>query len=162
LADLTRSLWSKRLDALGFEPRANDSVKDSNLRAQLIATLGQMGDPRVLAEARTRFRAMASNPRALDGPLKTTCLFIAAHNATAADWDLLKKLADQSTSTVEKAVYYERLGSAKDEALAKKALALALSGDVPATTSPTIIAEVSGEHPELAYDFAIANREKVE
>src|SRR5690606_7853050 len=32
LADLTRSLRSKRLDALGFEPRANESVKDSNLR----------------------------------------------------------------------------------------------------------------------------------
>ncbi|HTM96231.1 MAG TPA: M1 family metallopeptidase [Croceibacterium sp.] len=162
LADLTRSLWSKRLDALGFEPRANEAVKDSNLRAELVSTLGEMGDPRVLAEARTRFRALANNPRALDGPLKTTWLYIAANNATAADWDLLKKLADQSTSTVEKAVYFERLGSAKDEALAKKALALALSNEVGPTTAPTIIAEVSGEHPELAYDFAMANRKRVQ
>jgi aminopeptidase N len=162
LADLTRSLWSQRLDALGFEPRAGEPVKDSNLRAELIATLGEMGDPRVLAEARTRFRALANDPRALDGPLKTTWLSIAAKNATAADWDLLRKLADQSTSTVEKAVYYELLGSAKDDALAQKALALALSGEVSATTAPTIIDQVSRDHPELAYDFAIANRAKVE
>jgi aminopeptidase N len=162
LANLARSLWSQRLDALGFEGRPNESVKDSNLRARLIATLGEMGDPRVLAEARERFRAMATNPRALDGPLKTTWLYIAANNATPADWDLLKKLADESTSTVEKSVYYRRLGSARDEALSRKALELAISNGVSATTAPAIIAEVAAEHPELAYEFAMANRQRVE
>jgi aminopeptidase N len=162
VANLTRTLWGQRLDALGFEPRADEPVLDSNLRAELISTLGAMGDARVIEEARTRFRALAGNPRALDGPLKTTWLHIAATNATAADWDLLKKLADQSTSTVEKATYYEQLGAAKDEALAKKALALAISSDVGATTSPTIVTEVAIEHPELAYDFAMANRARME
>lgn len=162
LADLVRTLWSERLDALGLEPRADEPVLDSNLRAELIATLGAMGDQRVLEEARGRFRALRTDPRALDGALKTTWLNLAANNATAEDWALLSELAAKSTSTVEKAAYYRLLGAAKDEALAKKALALAISGDISATTAPAIISQVAVEHPELAYDFAMANRKRVE
>lgn len=161
LASLTRALWLPRLESLGFAPRAGEELTDANLRAELISALGAMRDERVLAEAQQRFARLAHDPRALDGPLKTTWLSIAANNASAEDWALLAELAAKSTSTVEKASYYQQLGAAADEALARTALDLALSGDAGLTNSAAIISSVAAGHPELAYDFVMTNRARV-
>jgi aminopeptidase N len=162
LASLTRELWLPRLESLGFEPRPGEELTDANLRAELISALGAMRDERVLAEARQRFARLANNPRALDGPLKTTWLSIAANNASPEDWALLAELAAKSTSTVEKGSYYQQLGATTDAALARKALDLALSGEAGLTNSAAIISIVAGSHPELAYDFVMANRARVQ
>jgi aminopeptidase N len=162
LAKVMQDLWLPRLEALGYEPRAGEELADANLRSELISTLGAMRDERVLAEARQRFARLADDPRALDGPLKTTWLAIAANNASAEDWALLADLAAKSTSTVEKGSYYQQLGAVADEALAQKALDLALSGEAGLTNSAAIISSVAWQHPELAYDFVMANRARVE
>jgi aminopeptidase N len=54
------------------------------------------------------------------------------------------------------------LASAKDEALAKRALDLALTDEPGATVSAGMIDSVSGEHPDMAFDFAVAHREQVD
>jgi aminopeptidase N len=156
-----RKLWLPRLQALGYDPRANEPLVDANLRSTLISTLGDMGDPTVLAEARSRFDKLRSDPHALDGPLKTTWLDIVATNATAADWQLLMDLAEKTKSPAERATYYELLGSARDKALAQKALDFALTGKA-GTTSSAIITSVAGKNPGLAYDFTIAHRQQAE
>ncbi|BBC71181.1 aminopeptidase N [Altererythrobacter sp. B11] len=161
LAGLVEQMWQPRLRALGFEPIEGEPVADSNLRARLISTLGAMGDKEVLDQATRRFAALASDPRALDGPLKTTWLAIASRNADADSWNLLARLAADSTSSSEKQSYYTRLGAARDEALARKALGLALTGEA-GTTSAAIITSVAEEHPALAFDFVLENRAAVE
>ncbi|OYW47278.1 MAG: aminopeptidase [Sphingomonadales bacterium 32-68-7] len=161
LAAIARERWLPRLRGLGFVPRAGESAADSNLRAGLIGTLGGMGEETVATEARRRFAALVGDPKALDGPLKTTWLGIAARNATAQDWELLHRLARSTTSTIERQTYYELLGSANDVALAQRALDLALTGEA-GTTSAAIIARVAQRHSNLAYDFALANRAQVE
>jgi aminopeptidase N len=50
------------------------------------------------------------------------------------------------------------LGAARDVALARRALDLALTDQPGATTSAAIISEVASEHSELAFDFFIAHR----
>ena len=57
---------------------------------------------------------------------------------------------------------YQLLGGVRDEALARRALALALTDEPGATNSSQIIGAVAGDHPDLAFDFALANRERVE
>jgi len=161
LAGQLRRLWLPRLQALGFDPRAGEPLVDANLRAELIATLGKMGDASVVEQARGRFAKLASDPHALDGPLKTTWLNIAAKNASAADWQLLSELAAGTKSATARSTYYELLGAAKDPALARKALDFALTGKA-GTTSAAIITSVSGSNPELAYDFTMAHRAEVE
>jgi aminopeptidase N len=156
-----RKLWLPRLQALGFEPREGEPLVDASLRATLIAALGDVGDPAVLAQARSRFGKLASDPRALDGPLKTTWLNIVARNASAADWQMLRQLAERSTSAVERASYYELLGAARDRALAQKALEFALTGKA-GTTSAAIITSTAQANPDLAYDFTIAHRQQAE
>jgi len=153
--------WRHRLDALGYDPRARDSVPDQALRVRLVTVLGHLGEPGVLAEARRRFAALDANPHALDGPLKQTWIDIVARNAGAAEWDKLGRLARASTSTVEKSDLFEALGEARDADLARRALDLALT-DVPGkTTSAAIIAAVADEHSEMAFDFYVAHREAI-
>ena len=53
--------------------------------------------------------------------------------------------------------YYGLLATARDEALARRALQMALTDEPGATNGAAMLAGVSREHPELALDFAIAN-----
>ncbi len=162
LATRVTANYKPRLTALGFEPKANESLPDANLRATLIGGFGSMGDADVVGEARRRFAALSSNPKAMDGPLKTTWLGIVARNATKADWDAIQKMAAASNSAVERQFLYTLLGRAADPALAKAARDLALT-DVPGkTTSAAIIVASAGLFPEATYDYAIANRVRIE
>jgi aminopeptidase N len=156
-----RERWLPRLEQLGFDPKPGESLVDTELRGDLIRVLGRMGDATVAAEARRRLAALAADPKALDGPLKTIWLGIVARNATAAEWDRLAELATSAPSAVERQAYFTLLGAAKDPALAHKALEFALTGEA-GTTSAAIIAAVAASNADLAFDFAIANRTKVE
>lgn len=154
--------YKPRLMALGFEPKAGESLPDADLRATLISGFGTMGDADVVAEARRRFATLAANPKALDGPLKTTWLNIVARNATKADWDAIKSMAAASNSAVERQFLYTLLGRPADAALAKAARELALTDAPGKTTSAAMIVASAGLHSDEAYDFALANRAKIE
>src|SRR3546814_506028 len=129
---------------------------------QSIRALGTMGDAAVLAEARRRFARLDSDPRALDGPAKGLWLDIVATNATAADWDKLHRLAQASKSSVERSMLYTLLGTAKDDALAQRALALSLTDEPGKTTSAAIIGRVAGRHADAAVDFVDAHQAQVD
>jgi len=153
LAGMAQARFGPRLAALGFEPIAGEPVVNANLRAELIDALGRMGDEAVAAEARRRFARLADDPRALDGPLKTTWLAIASAEAGETEWNLLRQLAEQSTSTAERQNYFAALGAAEDEVLARRALDFALTG-AAGTSSAVIVQRVAERHPELAFGFA--------
>jgi aminopeptidase N len=161
VAALARERWLPRLQLLGFEPRESDSLTDANLRSELITALGGMGDETVANEARRRFAALAADPRAMDGPLKTTWLGIVARNATPAEWEQLLELARTSTSAVERQAYFTLLGATTDPALAKRAFDFALTGEA-GTVSPRIMTTVAGGNADFAFDYAMANRAGVE
>jgi aminopeptidase N len=162
LRAVASAIWRPRLEQLGFEPRAGESLADAQLRTSLIGALGTMGDEEVVEQASTRFAALADDPRSLDGPLKTTWLNIAASKATPQQWTLLAELAAKSTSSVEQQTYYALLGAAEDEALARRALALALSGEAGLTTSGRIINAVAGSNGDLAANFVLDNRTAID
>ncbi|MBA4353281.1 MAG: aminopeptidase, partial [Novosphingobium sp.] len=162
LAAKVAANYKPRLMALGFEPKAGEGLSDADLRSSLIGGFGTMGDADVVAEARRRFAALSANPKALDGPLKTTWLNIVARNATKADWDAIQKMAAASNSAVERQFLYTLLGRPADATLAAAARDLALT-DVPGkTTSAAIIVASAGLHPDATYDFALANRARIE
>lgn len=162
LAAKVTANYKPRLIALGFEPRADETLPEADLRSTLISGFGAMGDADVVAQARSRFAALADNPKAMDGPLKTTWLGIVARNATKADWDTILKMAGASNSAVERQFLYTLLGRAADPALAKAARDLALTDAPGKTTSAAMIVASAGLFPEATYDFAIANRTRIE
>jgi aminopeptidase N len=148
------------LARIGWAPKSGEAPTVPVLRADLIDTLGEMGDSGVVGEANRRLAA--GDPLATGGPLRSTILAVTARNVDSAGWERLRAQARAERSPLVRAQLYKLLGSAADPALAQKALDLALTDEPGATTSASILSAVAGEHPDLAYDFAIRNREKVE
>src|SRR3546814_12939293 len=85
-------------------------------------------------------------------------LGIVAANAGEAEWDRLRTMAKASKSAVERSTFYTLLGSAKDEALAERALALALTDEPGETVSAAIIGAVAANHAEMAVGFRSEER----
>jgi len=162
IARLASERFGPALAKLGMKEKPTDSMLDANLRSALISTLGYMGDTAVVTEANRLFKQLDGNPAALDGPLRTTWLGVIAQNADKAAWDKMRKLGQNAESQLVKSTMYRLLGGARDEALAKQALELALTKEPGPTLSSAIIGGVAGNHPDMAIDFALANREAVE
>ena len=145
------------LARIALAPRTGEPVLDTTLRPTLIEQLGRVGDRAINTEARRLF----VTPAAIPGSLKATWLGVAARNADAATWEQLHALAKGASGAVERTTYYELLGAAKDDGLARRALDLALTDEPGSTVSSGMISAVAGEHPEMALDFALSHLEAV-
>lgn len=146
----------------GWDPKAGEPDNAAIARRTLLGVLGDMRDPAVIAEARTRFQRWLAAPASLEGAGRRTVLAIAAANADEATWEALKRQALASKDITDRSRLLSYLALSDDPKLIDKALALALSGEISPTDAPTIIAAVAGGHPDRAYDFAIAHRAQVD
>jgi aminopeptidase N len=162
VAAYTSAKLSPVLTGIGYDAKPGENPQVPVLRSALVGTLGEMGDKAVVAEANRRFAALASDPAALDGPLRNVWMAIIAKNADQATWDRLRALAKAAKTDLEKSTLYALLGGAKDERLAQQALDLALTDEPSKTTSAAIIAQVGAEHPMQAVDYVLAHRAQYE
>ena len=149
------------LTRIGFVPRAGEAVTVTTLRPRLIGALGRAGDPQVKREAARLLAALASDPQAIPGSLRTTWLSVIGSTADAAVWDRLHALATAATSATERSALYGNLAATSDPALLKRTLDLALTHEPGATISAAMISAVAGSNPDLAIDFALANLERI-
>ncbi|HEY3694308.1 M1 family metallopeptidase [Phenylobacterium sp.] len=147
---------------LGWNARPGEPDNAVVTRAAVLKAMGVFGDPAVLAEAGRRFTAYRADPAGLTGSDRETVLAIVADRADAAAWDQLHALAVAARDPTDKSRLYRLLGAARDPALAERALKLALSREPPATVTPALIRSVSRNHPDRAFDFALAHRAQVE
>jgi aminopeptidase N len=148
------------LARVGWESKPDEAPNTQSLRSSVLATLGRLGDAEVIAQAKTRFQALVGGAT-LQPTEREAVLSIVAVNADPAIWDQLHTLARNAKTDLETRTYYDLLGAARDEALARRALALALSGEPAPTTAPGMISSVSRRHPALALQFIDANWAKV-
>jgi aminopeptidase N len=164
------------LARLGWTPAADEAGPVAKLREELIKALSAVGDPQVIAEARRRYAlsvthtgnagnpgnadATAANP--MPAALRRAILGVVAAHADAATWEQLRAAARQEKSAMVKTELYELLGTAADPALARQALALAISEEPDATSGAAIVSRVAERHPDMAFDFALAHREQIE
>ena len=146
---------------VGWTAHPGEASTVANLREQLISVLSELGDAGTVAEARRRYAAMDSDPSAVPGPLRKTILAVVARNADAATWDGLHKRAQLEKTPLLKTNLYMMLAIAADRGLAQRALDLALSDEPAQTTSAGMISAVAGRYPDLAFDFALVNQEKI-
>jgi aminopeptidase N len=150
------------LARIGWSAAKDEAAPVANLRESLIRTLSDIGDEGVIAEARRRYAASATDAAAMPAALRRPILGVIAANADAAAWDQLRAAAQAEKSSMIKAELYDLLASAKDKALARRTLDLALTDEPSITSSASMIGRVGGEHPDLAFDFAIAHQEQMD
>jgi aminopeptidase N len=149
--------YGPRLQRLGFTPRDGEPPLDALLRPTLIQELGNLGDPSVVNEGQRLLAAWQKDPNAIPGSLKESWLRVIARNATPATWEVLHGIASRTHGTVERTTLYQLLAEARDDALARRALALALTREPGSTVSSGMIAAAAGRHPAMVLDFVLAH-----
>lgn len=121
-------LFGAQAKALGFAARPHDSDDTLRLRPTLIDFLAAEGNDATLnAEAaKLAFRAMADR-KALDGTMTDTVLQAAARRGDRELFDRLVAAIPAAADRRERRAYYNALGSFRDPAIARSALALVLN-----------------------------------
>src|SRR5207249_6637956 len=113
-----RSLLRPSFDALGWDPKAGEPANAGNLRASLIAALGDLNDPEIVSGCRERFQKYLDNPKSLPPDLRRPMFEVVARYADEATWNKLHELGLKTTSIEEKQNYYDALAGAIDPELA--------------------------------------------
>jgi aminopeptidase N len=154
-----RSVLRPSFDALGWEPKSDEPIKQSNLRASLIAALGDLNDPGVIGGCRDRFQKYLEDPTSLPADLRRSILVVVGRYADEATWKKLHDLGLTTTNIGEKQDDYDALASVTDPALIPKTLQIALTSELPTSRAIFLVGKVArySDHPDLAWQFARAN-----
>jgi aminopeptidase N len=164
--DLFRDFANRTLIPLfvqvGWSPQLGQSSNVAVLRENLIVALGQLDEQSVVNEARARFDAFVKDPNSLAAAIREPILHTAARWADASLYDAMYSLAKKANDPFEKDQLFVALASAQAENLAKRSLEVALGDEPTRTTGPIMIARVASHSPALAWQFALANLEKLQ
>src|SRR5438132_12258284 len=154
-----RSILRPSFDQLGWEPKKDETPRAASLRGSLIAALGDLNDQEIVAGCRERFQKYVVDPPSLAPDLRAPVFSVVGHYADEATWNKLRELGLATTSIEEKQNYYDALAGARDPKLAAKALQISLTDELPTSRAIFLVGKVarSGEHPDLAWEFAKAN-----
>jgi aminopeptidase N len=157
-----RALLVPFLAEVGWDGRADDSGDLRTLRVALIEALGEFGDPQVLGRVDPAFARYMARHDSLDADHREGVLYVVATRADERTWEQLHELALAAGSELEKAEGYEMLGHARDPALARRALELAISGEPPTTVASRLMRAVGRVHPGPTLDFVAGHWAQVE
>ncbi|HET9447914.1 MAG TPA: M1 family aminopeptidase [Steroidobacteraceae bacterium] len=147
------------LERVGWTAGKDELDTVAILRARLIETLSALGDSKVIAEARRRYAA--GDEQSIPPALRKTILGVVARHADAATWERLHAAARSEKTPLVKDQLYALLSATEDEALARRALELAMTDEPGTTNSSAMISAVAELHPDLAFDFAMAHLDAI-
>lgn len=153
--DFARRVLNPTMNRLGWDPKPGESVLDDMLRPSVIAELGELEDPSIIAEAQRRFKSWQTDPASLRANLVAPVTGVAARHADDATYDFLATKVRNAQSTEMKLRLFNALAHVTDPALIERNVELTYSGAIPdgriAMTLSTIAAE-SG-NPDLVWQL---------
>ena len=123
-------LLTPALDRFGWDAKADEDSQTKQIRAPLIAALGRYGSQPVLAESRRRFAAFETDPASLSPDIRGAVVANAVRAGGKAEFDKVRALGRQASSTEEKLRYYFALAAALSPELADEAVKIALTDEV--------------------------------
>jgi aminopeptidase N len=145
---------------LGWDARADDTPGVVKLRRAVLTELGAWGDAEVIAEARKRFAGFVADRGSIAAEDQATVLTIVALGATPAEFEQLHAIARSAKNETEIRRYYQALMAVRDPALAKQAVAIVMSDEIPkqaGTVRMALLARLTDEHPQLAWSSFTTN-----
>ena len=154
-----RSILRPTFDEVGWEPKKNESPRDSLLRASLIAALGDLNDQEIVSGCKKRFEKFVVDPASVPPDLRGSVFMVVGENSDEATWNKLHQLGLETTSIEEKQNYYDALTAARDPKLAENALQISLTDELPTSRALHNVGKVArySGHPDLAWEFSKAN-----
>src|SRR5262249_60686832 len=122
---------------------AGDPPAAGRLRGSLIGTLGDLNGPEIIAGCRERFEKSLAHSASLPPDLRAPVLAVVGRYADEKTWNKLHELGLKTTSIEEKQNYYNALTCATDPNLLKKALAIALTDELPTSRAIFLVSRVA-------------------
>jgi len=151
-------------DSLGWDPNPNDAPPVRQLRHAVIGSLGEWGDPGVIAEARKRFAAFIKDRSTLPPDEQSVVIDTVATYADQATFDQIHALAKSAKNETEGQRYFFALAMAKDPKLAEQAMEIGISSEIPpqaASSRPGFVFGTIDWNPALAFEFGKAHGKKI-
>jgi len=137
-----RTLLRPLFDELGFAAGASDADDRRELRARVVAALGETGeDPDVIAQARTAVDRALAGGSPLDPTLAGPAVAIAARHGDEKLFDALRAAADRAASPEEHYRYLYALTDFRDPALIDRGLETALSSQLRSQDTALYLAQ---------------------
>ncbi|HEX4387645.1 MAG TPA: M1 family aminopeptidase [Steroidobacteraceae bacterium] len=130
-ASYARSVLAPPAAHLGWDARPQDTPDLRALRRTLLHSLGVLGDPDVISEARRRFAAFRRDRGAIAPDDQALVLSIVAQYADRPTFDELHAIARAARDETEQQRYFLALMDVGDPQLAREAAAIALSDEIP-------------------------------
>jgi aminopeptidase N len=154
-----RSILQPSFDQLGWKPKDGEPPRVAVLRGSLIAALGDLDDPQIVAGCREQFQKYLVAPASLAPDLRAPIFWVVGHYADEGTWNKLHELGLKTTSIEEKQNYYDAMAAARDPKLTKKTLQISLTDELPTSRAVFLVGKVArySEHPDIAWQFAKAN-----
>jgi len=153
-----------KLQALGWDEKADEDTETRQMRAMLIETLGFFGNRDVIDEAFQRFENYRLNAAALPPNLQAPVLLIVGRYSSGSTYDQLLSMIPQALTLEQKGVLLHALSAPLDPGLVRKTLAYFLSDCEPPAAAARAFESVAtqGDHPEIAWDFATNHLEEMQ
>ncbi len=161
--EYARSVMRPVFDMLGWEPKKDEPARTASLRADLVRTLGFLGDKEIVVRCRERFQKFLHDPSSLPPDLRPPVLDVVGRYADEATWSKLHELGRKTTNIEEKQNYYDALAQTNDPKLIRRTLQIALTDELPTSRALHMVTRVAREsgHPEMAWNFARAHMKEL-
>jgi aminopeptidase N len=148
------------MNKLGWDVKPADTPEERQLRSLLASALARAGDAGAIAQANSGLQRYLKDPAGVDVSMLDFVIGTAGRNADAATYEQMLERTLQTQNTEERGRFGRAVLTAKDPALAARSLKLALSDALPAAMTSGVVPLVSyAGHSDLAWTFAVANRE---
>jgi aminopeptidase N len=163
-AAYARTVLTRALDRLGWQGAADETPDVQTLRRTVIQELGSLGDQAVIDAARKRFAAFLVSRDAIPPDDQAMILTIVAQYADAATFENLHAIARTARNETEMRRYYAVLMAVRDPALARQAVDITLSNEIPPQADAfrlRLLVALAADHQELAWRYFQDNSERL-
>lgn len=156
-------IFSAKAHALGLEPKAGESDDARLLRPKLVEAVAGNGDKELIAKSKELAARWLADRSSVSADVAGTVLDIAAQYGDEAYVNRLTAELRRGGDRRDRTRIVHALGSFRDPALARKALALLLdpSLDIRGLTDLLYLFPAQEETETLAWEFLVANYGKL-
>ncbi|CAD5123517.1 DgyrCDS11856 [Dimorphilus gyrociliatus] len=159
----TRKLYNPICDSLGWDSVEGEGHLTSMLRSLVIGKLGRAGEPKVIAEAKRRFKLHCSSDTKMAADLRKAVYTTVLTDGTSEVMDAMMKLFNDADMHEEKERIMRSLGAVSSPELIDRVLNFSISKDVRSQDTVFVIRGTGGSvvGREGAWNFIKNNWKKL-
>jgi puromycin-sensitive aminopeptidase len=140
LAERVRTLVAPAVEQFGWSKKEGESELESQLRGDLIAALGTIGEEeRCQQRARELFARYEKAPDAIDRNIVPALVAIVAHTGTISDYENFYRRFKDAVTPQEETRFLFALANFREPELIERTLDLTINGEVRTQNAPYLL-----------------------